>query len=73
MKAVETTSEPPIVSITVEKHPDQASLQNAVLKAGDFTITEQSVICTPIQDIDKIEFLGFHLTLITNITFRFYT
>ena len=42
VKAVETTSKPPMVSITVEKHPDQASLQNAVSKAGDFTITEQS-------------------------------
>jgi len=42
VKAVETTSKPPMVSITVEKHPDLASLQKAVSKAGDFTIREQT-------------------------------
>ena len=42
VNAVDTTMEPPMVSITVEKHPDLSSLQNAVSKAGDFTITEQS-------------------------------
>lgn len=42
MKAVVTSIEPPMVSITVQKHPDMTSLQKRVSEAGDFIILEQT-------------------------------
>jgi Cu2+-exporting ATPase len=40
VKAVETSNDTSLISVTAERHPDLSSLQKYVSKAGSFTITE---------------------------------